>query len=202
MSTFDPKHTVDAETQSKVLKLAQERELPGGDQLPTNTRILFLDELTRGIAIDLSSLNATHLLAGDVLEYNEHPLDRRVRPKMAVVTADGVSPISDAELNGAVLLFNRNDYVLVAGPSRSKAEPSLWLSFKPGDRQRLTIANGNAVAYYVKKGAQPDLDTQIENQQQVIGQARLKAAEARARLKTEERLLEKLMTRLPFDPDQ
>lgn len=73
--------------------------------------------------------------------------------------------------------------------------PAFWLSCKPVDRQILTIANGNAVAYYVKKGAQPDLDTQIENQQQVISQARLKAAAAGAQLKTEERLLEKLIAR-------
>lgn len=145
--------------------------------------------------VPTAPLHKNQLLAGDVLEYNTHPLDKRERPKMAVVTADGTSPISEAELKGARLLFNRNGYTLVAGPSRSKSVPAFWLSCKPVDRQILTIANGNAVAYYVKKGAQPDLDTQIENQQQVISQARLKAAAAGAQLKTEERLLEKLIAR-------
>lgn len=85
------------------------------------------------------------------------------------------------ELATAEVVFNVNDYdALDIYANQSRAT---WLTYHPDDRGRITSQHGLQEALFVRKGATPDLATQIQN-------ARDRVDEAESRVQLAEHILE------------
>lgn len=123
---------------------------------------------------------------GDVLAYT--PERRHAREGTAFVTESGHAvdtywePTGDAqshvlttaELATAEVKFNVNDYEPLdryAGGSRS-----VWMTYHHNDRARISSQHGLQEQLYVRRGAKPDIGTQIAN-----AEAEVKVAESAVR---------------------
>lgn len=74
---------------------------------------------------------------------------------------DGGHYLSPEELATAELVFNLNDYRKLGEHWEPKRDE--WLTYAPADRQRVGSQGQWQSTYYVRIGAGPDLETQIEN---------------------------------------
>jgi hypothetical protein len=120
-------------------------------------------------------------MKGAVLRYI--PLINHCREGIAFVGDDGAARdtywrehgdgeshrLTESELEGAVQLFNVDDYDRLDPDSAASREQ--WERFRPSDRGRITMQHGLHECLFLRKGASPDLDTQIEN-----AERRIKAA--------------------------
>jgi hypothetical protein len=78
--------------------------------------------------------------------------------------------LTDDEVATAELLFNLADFdELPSG--RHLGSSGKWMQYSPADRKRITAQHGLVVRYFIRKGAQPDLATQIENARQAVADA-------------------------------
>lgn len=84
----------------------------------------------------------------------------------------GGDALSAEEVAVAQFQFNLADYDEVGSESK-------WSRHNPTDRQRITRQHGLSVRWLVRKGAQPDLATQIDNARQAVADAyeKLRSAE-------------------------
>jgi hypothetical protein len=96
--------------------------------------------------------------------------------------------LSDAEIETAVLRFSRNDFRRL-----DRAEAGLWRDYAPVDRQTISAQHGLQCAWYVRKGAQPDLDTRIENAREKVADAESDVRAALSRKAHSERVLLELL---------
>lgn len=135
----------------------------------------------------LPSQSSTSFKHGDVLSYL--PERHHCRETTAFVTERGVAldtywrPTGDGdshrltsdELATATVRFNVNDYDALDVYSRSSR--STWETYHPDDRERIPSQHGYQEALFIRRGAKPDLSTQIEN-----ARSRLQTAESGLRI--------------------
>ena len=82
------------------------------------------------------------------------------------------------ELATAEVLFNLDDYDELT----ERESTSRWEMYKPADRQRITSQHGLVVRWFIRTGAEPDLQTQIENACEAFLDARSKLQSAENRV--------------------
>lgn len=82
------------------------------------------------------------------------------------------------ELATAEVVFNLDDYDELT----ERESAARWEMYKPADRERVTSQHGLVVRCFIRKGAEPDLETQIEYARKVVEDAAHKLASARRSL--------------------
>lgn len=140
---------------------------------------------------------------GDVVSYS--PADGwHCREGMAYVTDNGTAldtywnftgdsdshALTCAELQTAKLLFNVGDYDALDVYSDSSRET--WETYRPDDRGRIASQRGLREALYVRRGAKPDLATQIANAEEAVQQALSQVMSAERTLRFRQQELESL----------
>ena len=75
------------------------------------------------------------------------------------------------EIETVEFLFNTDDYDEMSGGHRGRNAPDTWATYAPTDRQRVTSQHGLQSRWFLRKGAQPDLATQIDNARQAVADA-------------------------------
>lgn len=138
--------------------------------------------------VDAGSSTAVALRPGDVLRYL--PADKfmrwHCREGIALVTETGDAfdtfwgtggdrhRLTADELATAEVEFNVGDYDALPYRSRDK-----WLTYHEDDRGRIPSQHGLQEVLYLRKGAQPNLATQIANAREAVAEAesRLRSAE-------------------------
>lgn len=126
---------------------------------------------------------------GDVLDYT--PRDRWCYEGIAVVQENGraldtywcinANGLRPDELATARLRFRLADY-------REIGSEDEWKTYAPADRQSISSQHGLQWTYYVRVGAEPDLETQIANARNAVERAEseLRAAEWRLTCRRDE----------------
>jgi hypothetical protein len=100
-----------------------------------------------------------------------------------VLTAD--------ELSTAERVFNVNNYDALDRYSRGSR--LTWETYHPDDRGRITSQHGLQEALFIRKGATPDLATQIANARAAVERAEVEVRSAESSLKWRREDLAKLM---------
>lgn len=93
---------------------------------------------------------------------------------------DDIYRLRDAELVGATVLFNVNEYDALDRYASSSRER--WLTFHPDDRGRITSQHGLQEALFTRKHAKPHLGTQIENARAALERAEFDLTQQQARV--------------------
>jgi hypothetical protein len=78
--------------------------------------------------------------------------------------------LTDEEIATAELVFSLGDFDEL-DRWRSHESRAKWEQYSPADRETVTSQHGLQVRWFVRKGAQPDLATQIENARQAVADA-------------------------------
>lgn len=76
--------------------------------------------------------------------------------------------LTEGEVSAAELIFNIEDYDELDQYVSSSRE--LWNKYATSDRQVVTSQHGLQKRWFIRKGATPDWDTQIENARQVVAE--------------------------------
>lgn len=97
------------------------------------------------------------------------------------------SPLSVEEKATAVLIFDSSEYDELDCHGEHR-----WEKFNPSDRQKTTEQHGLRKRWFVRKGAVPDLDTQIANAQARVKEAEEAVRSANGMLEWRQRELQKL----------
>lgn len=133
-----------------------------------------------------------HFEPGDVLDYiPKH--GNHCRQATAVVYEDGAVDtfwgvnrysegylLGDQEIEGAELRFPLGDFRKLGEHWEHKREE--WLTYAPADRQRIGSQHQYQSTYYVRIGAEPDLDTQIANAREALAEAEREVSSAQQRI--------------------
>lgn len=98
--------------------------------------------------------------------------------------------LTDEEVATAELVFNLADYDEFDQYDRSSS--ARWETYKREDRETVTSQHGLQRRWFVRKGAEPDLATQIENARQVLEDAERKLESAEWRVRGAKQDLEQL----------
>lgn len=128
---------------------------------------------------------------GDVLAYT--PREYHCCEGTAFVTENGTpldtfwgpdgdgqyGRLREEELATAEIKFNVNDYDAL--DRYSKGSAATWKTYHPDDRALITSQHRLQHQFFIRKGAKPDLSTQIENAQAAVedAESELRSAEAR-----------------------
>jgi hypothetical protein len=121
------------------------------------------------------------LIAGDVLRYA--PSQNHCREGMAFVTESGNAldtywgpegdsnshALTDRELSTAKVVFNVAEFTVLDRYSAASGEK--WETYSPDDRERVTSQHGLQELLFVRRGARPNLGTQIDNARRDVGHA-------------------------------
>lgn len=85
--------------------------------------------------------------------------------------------LTDDEVATGTLVFNVHDYEKLDESTSLARSNSLrtWEQHHPDDRAVLTSQHGLVISYYLRKGAKPDLDTQIDNAKEALVMAKAEA---------------------------
>jgi hypothetical protein len=110
----------------------------------------------------------------------------------AVDTYWGVARYSDGhvlsaqELETAELLFRLGDFRKLGEHWDDKHDE--WMTYAPADRQRIGSQNQYQSTYYVRVGAEPDLETQITNARDSVelAEGNVRIAESRLQWRRQE----------------
>lgn len=86
----------------------------------------------------------------------------------------------DDELASVEVLFHIDDYDELDRYGRGT--PAVWETYHPDDRRRVTSQHGLQARYFVRKGATPDLETQIANAREAVREAEAEVEGAERRL--------------------
>lgn len=119
----------------------------------------------------MSQETATRFKAGDVIRYVPDG-GWHARQGTAIVNEHGKAVdtfwgdgsghvLREKELAGAEVVFNLGDYRKLGEHFERRQDE--WLKYAPEDRQRIGSQSQYQSTYYVRVGAEPSLDTQIEN---------------------------------------
>jgi hypothetical protein len=138
---------------------------------------------------------------GDVLSYI--PKWHHCRETTAFVREDGIAVdtfwrhtdssaavLSEEEIATAEVRFNVNEFDALDIYSHSSRET--WLTYHPDDRGRIPSQHGLQEALFVRKGAEPDLETQIANARREVEEALSEVDSAQRRLEWRREDLAKL----------
>ena len=131
-----------------------------------------------------AEIDAGDLPAGTVVRYRPDPSRHDpawCREGMAIADSDGrlfdtywgsmseAHRLQPVELDTIEILFNVNDYdELDRYAHGSKAK---WETYHPDDRRYVTSQHRLQCRWFVRKGASPDLATQIENAREAVREA-------------------------------
>lgn len=74
--------------------------------------------------------------------------------------------LTESELATASVSFNVNDYDLLERYVSSSRKT--WETYRPEDRAQITSQHGLQASLFVRRGAEPHLDTQIENAEAAV----------------------------------
>lgn len=128
----------------------------------------------------------TEFKAGDVVRYEtlDRP-DRHCREGMAIAKAGGNGRVllvdtfwasfseshtlTAEEVATAEPVFNLADYDELDRSRHGAAEK--WKTYAPADREVVTSQHGLQVRWFIRKGVEPDLATQIDNARDAVGDA-------------------------------
>jgi hypothetical protein len=111
---------------------------------------------------------------------------------------DGESHVlTRSEINTATIVFNVADFDALDRYLSTSRET--WETYAPDDRARITSQHGLQEVLLIRKGAQPDLPTQIANAQREVERAE---AEVRSAEHTLERHRQDLAELEPADSDR
>lgn len=139
----------------------------------------------------------TQFAPGDVLGYI--PRWHHCREGVAFVRDDGAvvdtfwrhtdssaARLDESELATAEMRFNVNDYDAL--DLYSKSSRPTWLTYHPDDRGRIPSQHGLQEALFVRRGAVPNLETQIANARADVEEAEsaLRSAQWRLDLRRED----------------
>jgi hypothetical protein len=149
----------------------------------------------------VSDLSAVKFVPGDVLSYS--PRWHHCRETTAIVREDGQAMdtfwrhtasdgalLNEEEMATATVRFNVNDYDLLDVYAQSSR--STWETYHPDDRERIPSQHGHQEALFVRKGAKPDLATQIANAKAKVTEAEEAVGSAQRRLECAREDLAKL----------
>ena len=94
--------------------------------------------------------------------------------------------LTETEAKTAEFLFDTDEYRELDRYSRGA--PAEWRTYAPKDRGAIPSQHGLRCRYFIRKGARPDMATQIENARQKVADAEnaLHSAETRLRWAREE----------------
>lgn len=145
---------------------------------------------------------------GDVLRYRSQrkPDPHWCREGLAIVNDRGRAVdtywssgndhvLTLEELETARLIANLEDWDLHTQYRRrvgSAMQMGAWEDYREEDRLRITQQHGHIEILYVRKGAQPDLGTKIENARTAVEEAESKLQSAQRRLEWAQEDLAKL----------
>ena len=147
-----------------------------------------------------------NMVEGDVLSYR--PAEHWCRQGQAVVvqvrggnliaidTYWGINPCMEAhiltaeELKGAELEFNMTDFEAL--DFHSPASKAVWDTYHPDDARVIGSQHAHQKHYFIRKGATPDLGTQIANAENVVAERKDDVRSAQAALRWAEEYLEEL----------
>ena len=127
----------------------------------------------------------------------------------AVETEEGVlldtfwgndrSRLSKEEISSAVLQFDTDDFEVIEHHSR-QGTPSEWLRYAPEDRNYIPSQHGLQIQWFVRKGAGPDLATELTNQREAVEQAESELRSAQLKLVWERDRLSELLAQVGESP--
>ena len=132
----------------------------------------------------------TEFKADDVVRYTSERRDRWCREGTAIACGDDAILVdtfwggygSDShvltpdERATAEVLFNIADYDEL--DRYNHGSEGTWRKYAPGDRTVITSQHGLQRRWFVRKGAQPNLPTQIQNAREAVAQAEEKLSSA------------------------
>ena len=98
--------------------------------------------------------------------------------------------LTGEELATAEVLFLLKDYDELDIPRRES--PATWKRYAPADRRRTTSQHGLQARWFIRKGAEPDLATQIANAQQNVADAEVALRSAERQLDSDRLALAEL----------
>lgn len=101
--------------------------------------------------------------------------------------------LTEDELATATVIFNRDDYIMLDRVDRNRR--AIWETYRPQDREKMTAQHGLVADYFLKKGAVPDLEVQIENQRRRINTTQSTLASIKIELREQEQALGVLLDR-------
>ena len=87
--------------------------------------------------------------------------------------------VSGDEMESVEVLFHLEDY---DEPDRWRPSKQQWATYAPEDRQRITSQHGLQERLFIRKGAEPDLTTQIANAEEKVREAEADVERAEWRL--------------------
>lgn len=147
----------------------------------------------------LSAQTTTHFAPGDVLRYAPTG-GTHCRQATAIVNENGCAvdtfwgverysdghALSADELDTAELSFRLGDYRKLGEHWDHKHDE--WMTYAPADRQRIGSQHQYQSTYYVRVGAEPDLETQIVNAREAVEEAErgVRSAESTLQRRREE----------------
>lgn len=99
--------------------------------------------------------------------------------------------LNKIEVESAEVLFHLDDFDELDRYSQSSK--STWATYHSDDRKRITSQHGLQSRWFVRKGATPDLSTQIENAQEAVDSAKGKVRSDERSLQWAEQELQRLL---------
>lgn len=147
----------------------------------------------------------TKFAPGDVLTYRPDPskfMPNHCREGIAIVGDDGRAldtfwtgggdkhALTAVEWKSAELRFRLGEFRKLGESWDHRREE--WLTYAPADRRTITSQHGHCCVYYVRNGADPDLDTQIANAREAVAEAERNVESAQRSLEWRREDLEKL----------
>ena len=99
--------------------------------------------------------------------------------------------VRDDEMASIEVLFHLDDYEEL---DRWRPDVQRWKTYAPEDRQRITMQHGLQQRLFIRKGAQPDMPTQIANAEEKVREAERAVESAEWRLEWARKDLAALVT--------
>lgn len=119
----------------------------------------------------------------------------------AVETEDGLlldtywssdrSHLSKGEITSAKFRFDTDDFEEIEH-HRGRGTPPEWLRYAPEDRNYISSQHGLSTRWFIRKGASPDLATELANQHYAVEEAESELRAAQSKLSWERNKLAEL----------
>lgn len=150
-----------------------------------------MSEIRPGDVVRYSTLSRPNRWCREGMATTERGEDRTV---LVDTYWDGGSErhvLTPAEVSTAEVLFNLDDYEELPRyqPASSRGR---WAMYAPADRQVITSQHGLTVRYFVRKGAQPDPSTQVDNARVALDEAKAALSSAQSAVAYRQAELERL----------
>lgn len=107
--------------------------------------------------------------------------------------------LTEPERATAVFQFDTDDYDELDQYSRN-SKPK-WMEYREGDRKTISSQHGLRMRWFVRKGAQPDIDTKIENARDDLAAAESKLRSATSGVEWAQKELDRLLDEAGNNPE-